>query len=171
MIGEVIDQNAHWFLMSRVVPAWMTLASTDGLSQKDRQTVLAVPAAISLLPEFDERAQISVDIDFYWEDKNWIGRLTYSNGVLELWQTLCAMEGDPPEMCAEWQDTATKWSSQKGLEKHDPAHLWFWSDCFARFVRAYESPNEREHGDFIMKSASSTLSLRFPKALSEADEE
>ena len=75
MIGEVIDQNAHWFLMSRVVPAWMTLASTDGLSQKERQTVLAGPAAISLLPEFDERAQISVDIDFYWEDKNWIGRL------------------------------------------------------------------------------------------------
>jgi hypothetical protein len=171
MIGDLHYQNAHWFLTSRVVPAWMALASTDRLSQSDRHTVLAIPKAISLLPEFDEQAQISVDIDFFWDDKNWIGRLTYANGVLELWQTLCEMKGNPPEMCAQWQNTATKLSSQKGLEKHDPAHLWIWSDCFARFVRAYESPNEREHGDFLMKLATSTMSLRFPKAISEKDEE
>jgi hypothetical protein len=152
MIGDLHYQNAHWFLMSRVIPAWMTLASIDGLSQTDRKTVLAVPAAISLLPEFDERAKISVDIDFYWEDKNWIGRMTYSNGVLELWQTLCEMEGDPPEMCAEWQNTATRWSSQKGLEKHDPAHLWFWSDCFARFVNAYKATERRRHCSMLLKS-------------------
>lgn len=159
MIGELDNQNAHWFLMSRFVPAWMTLASTDGLSQTDRQTALTVPATISLLPEFDERAQISVDTDFYWEDKNWIGNLKYSNGVLELWQTLCAMEGDPPEMCAEWQNTAIKWSSQKGLEKHDPAHLWFWSDCFARFVNAYKSTERRGHGSMLLKSGLETLEL------------
>jgi hypothetical protein len=170
MIDDHRYHNAHWFLTSRVVPAWMTLASMDGLSQKERQTVLAIPTAISLLPEFDEQAQISVDIDFFWDDKNWIGRLTYANGVLELWQTLCEMVGNPPEMSARWQNTATKLSSKNGVEKHDPAHLWFWSDCFARFVGAYESPDEQGHGDLTMNSASSSLRLRFPNTVLEDED-
>lgn len=159
MIADPLYRNAHWFLTSRIVPVYMTLASTDGLSQKDRNTLLAVPKAISLLPHFDERADISVEVDFSWDDKNWIGRLTYENGALALWQTFLELEGNPPEMCAQWQNTATKLSSQKGLERHDPAHLWVWSDCFRKFAKAFNQPSRTTQGRMVLKSDESSIDM------------
>ena len=162
MIGDLDYQNAHWFLTSRVVPAWAKLAAISTLKQEDRRTIQSVPPTMMLLPEFDQFIQISMEVDFYWDDMNWIGRLTYANSSLELWQTLCKEEGNPPELCAQWQNTATKLSKLNGLEKHDPAHLWFWADCFIKFAKACSEPSRRAHGKMVLKTNERTVELETP---------
>jgi len=129
----------------------------DGQSEPERQLILAVPAAIARLPhiahvplDVDEDINISAEIEYYWEDKNWLGRLNYMGGELKLWSTICQEEGPSQELCAQWQHTATKLSSTNGLEQHDPAHLWYWADCFARFVKACVSPSADGEGHMVL---------------------
>jgi len=143
-------QNALGFLTGRIIPSWQALAAMDGYSEPERQLILAVPAAIARLPHVDEEIKISAEIGYYWEDKNWVGRLRYMGGELELRSVIFQEEGPSRELCAQWQHTATKISSIKGLERHDPGHLWYWAECFSLFVKACRSPGADGDGQMAL---------------------
>jgi len=142
-------QNALGFLTGRIIPSWQALAAMDGYSEPERQLILAVPAAIARLPHVDEEINISAEIDYYWDDKNWVGRFGYMGGQLELWSNICQQEGSSQELCAQWQHTATKISTN-GVERHDPGHLWYWAECFALFVKACRSPGVDGNGQMLL---------------------
>jgi hypothetical protein len=152
MIEDINYQNAHWFLTSKIVSAWTRLAAMDGHSESQRNNILAIPNAIALLPEFDCELCVSVEIDLYWEDKNWLGRLNYKTGELELWANMCQEEGTSRELCGQWQHTALRISSSNGLQKHDPAHLWYWAEHFALFVSACQTSQPAVRGSLVLAS-------------------
>ncbi len=126
MNDDLQYENALTFLTFSIIPSWHALAAMEGHSESERQLILAVPAAIARLPhvahfplEVDEEINISAEIDYYWEDKNWLGRLRYKGGELKLWSLISQEEGPSRELCAQWQHTATKLTSTNGLEQHD----------------------------------------------------
>jgi len=171
MINDLQYQNAHWFLTSKIMPSWNSLAGLGCNSQAQRDLISVIPNSIALLPEFDDEIEASAEIDFYWEDKNWLGRLNYKNAELELWSNLCQEQGPKHELCAEWQHTALKISSIKGVEKVDPAHIWFWADCFSRFVSACRNPVGTARGSLTLIVPKGQLDISTPNLnLCEDDE-
>jgi len=152
-------QNAYGFLADRFVPSWNALASLDRHSQAERQLLQAVPGALSKLPTLNEAIDVSVEIDFYWEDKNWLGRLGYKDAELVFWSNMCQEEGASRELVGQWQHTALKISARKGLEVHDPAHLWYWTDCFARFVSACRITDTTATGSLVLISQRKELRI------------
>jgi len=171
MIEDLKYQNAHWFLTSKIIPSWNSLAGMDNHTQAQRDLIFVIPNTIALLPEFDSEVQASAEIDFYWEDKNWLGRLNYKAGELELWSNLCQEQGPARELGAEWQHTALKISSTKGLEKTDPAHIWFWADCFSRFVSAYRDPKGTTRGSLSLLVPQGKLEITTPDSGPNKEEE
>lgn len=153
MTGPLDYDYVRGFVAGKVIPSFNELAASAGLSKSEQTLLLSVCNALSLLPYIGAKTEIFVEIDFYWECKNWLGRLSFGGGGFQLWSNLCEEQGLPPELCAEWQHTAVRISDQHGVEDYDQGHLWFWADCFKRFVRAH---NEKE------SSTSGSLSLMTP---------
>jgi hypothetical protein len=94
----------------------------DRHSELERPLILSVPATIALLPYVDHEIDLRAEIDYYWEDKNWVGRFRCTTGEVELWSAICQEEGQSSELTGQWQQTATKISSTDGLKQHDPGH-------------------------------------------------
>lgn len=152
-------QNAHGFLADKLIASWNALASLDRHSQAELQLMQVIPGALSKLPTIDEAIDVSVEIDFYWEDKNWVGRLGYKAAELVLWSSMCQEEGASRELVGQWQHTALKISASKGLEEHDPAHLWYWAECFARFVSACRKADTTASGCLVLISQGKELRI------------
>jgi len=160
--------NIHFFMTSCLLPLWMKLAIKNNLSENQRELLLLVPETIAQLPFIDSKINLSVEIDYFWEDKNWVGRLTYNNGVLSLWSNICQEEGEPQELCAQWQETALKISATGGVEVHSPGLIWFWIDCFKRFVSSYNLPDEKSHGTLTISAHQKRTQINI---LNDEDEE
>jgi hypothetical protein len=172
MNNVALLENACWFLTSRIRPTFHTLAAMDGRSESEHQLLLTVADAIARLPDVDDECSMSAEIDYYWEDKNWVGRFRYVSGELELWSAMAQEEGPSHELCAQWQHAVTKISSAQGLEQHDPGHLWYWSECFALFAKACQSPNEGCHGHMVLIGQGRELKIFTPSSdCTEDDEE
>lgn len=153
--------NVKTFVSHQLIPALHKLAALKGLDTKDRVAVLEIAAALCTLPDLDPGAAIRFEIDLYWEDRNWIGTLDIADSALKLRSTLCQLEGLKPELCGQWQHTALDMKSGTEIARHDPSHLWFWIDCFRRFVDGFSNPTTTQRATFKIVSQSSQLDLYY----------
>lgn len=166
MKGPLDYDYVRDFVAGKVIPSCNELAASDRLSKPERTLLLSVCNALSILPYIDAKTQIFLEIDLYWEDKNWLGRLSFGGGVFHLWSNLCEEQGTPPELCTEWQHTAVRISAQHGVEDYDQGHLWFWADCFKRFIRAYAEEGSSSTGFLSLVAPAGNLRID----LAHADE-
>jgi len=133
-ISEGALANIRSFVNPALIPACHRLSTIAGLEADDRSAILLVAEALASLPYIDSEFSIQLNVDLNWEDRNWIGTLEVKRGRLVLHSTLCQQEGIKPEFCCQWQHTALELCQDEGTVAHDPSHLWFWIDCFRRFV-------------------------------------
>lgn len=159
MNGPLDYDYVRDFVSGKIIPSCNELAASDHLSKSERICLLSVCNALALLPYIDAQTEIFLEIDLYWEDKNWLGRLSFEGGVFQLWSNLCEEQGEPPELCGEWQRTAVKISSQHGVEEYDQGHLWFWADCFKRFARAHSEKESSPSGSLSLMTPNGNLRL------------
>lgn len=154
-------ENVRTFLAHQLIPALHKLAASDGLDNEERTAILGVAAALCALPYLDPDANIQFEVDLYWEEVNWIGTLDIADSALKLRSTLCQLEGLKPELNFQWQHTALDVESKVGTVLHDPSHLWFWIDCFRRFVNGFSNSSTKQQATFKLVSRSANLDLQY----------
>ncbi len=164
MNGPLDYDYVRDFVAGKIIPTCNELAASDHLSKSERICLLSVCNALALLPYIDGQTEIFLEIDFYWEGKNWLGRLSFEEGIFKLWSNLCEEQGNPPELCAEWQRAAVRISAQHGVEDYDQGHLWFWADCFKRFVRAHTEEGTSSTGVLSLVAPAGDLRIVLPHA-------
>lgn len=133
-ISEAALGNIRSFVNPALIPACHRLSTVASLDADDRTAILLMAEALASLPYIDAEFSIQLNVDLNWEDCNWIGTLEVKRGRLVLHSTLCQQQGIKPELCCQWQHTALELCEYEDTVAHDPCHLWFWIDCFRRFV-------------------------------------
>lgn len=165
-MSHVIDQdlaldNLRTFVTQQLIPALHKLAVSEVLDTAGRIAVLEIAAALCALPDLDPDTNMWLEVDLCWEDRNWIGTLEIADSSLKLRSTLCQLEGLKSELSAQWQHTALDLKSKARAVLHDPSHLWFWIDCFRRFVDGFSSSSTAQRGTLKLVSHSSQLNLHY----------
>ncbi len=165
-MSHVMDQdlalgNVRTFVSRQLTPALHKLAVLERLDSEGRTAILEIAAALCALPDLDPDANMWLEVDLYWEDRNWLGTLEMADSSLKLRSTLCQLEGLKSELSAQWQHTALDVKSKVGTVLHDPSHLWFWIDCFRRFVDGFSSSSTEQRATFKLISPSSHLDLYY----------
>ena len=142
-------ENAIGLIHTSLIRQLNKLIGGPLLDNGERLALLDLSSALAALPLIDSSYSFTMDIDFSWDDLNWVGTLNFYEGEFSLHTTMCQLEGLKPELYAQWQHTAITLTYQENnlpLVKHDPAHLWLWIRCFQRFV-----------DNFVMGRASDSL--------------
>lgn len=160
-------ENAHGFLSVHLIKQINRLAVSSHLDVDERRDILSLSSAIAELPNIDPNYSCNIEIDFSWDDLNWIGRLEFFQGEFSIWSCMHQLDGIKSELCGQWQHTALKFSSKEWVEsselKHDPAHLWLWIRCFRRFIdRFYGWGDSEAHGVMEFNSFFSDFILHAP---------
>jgi hypothetical protein len=130
-------ENAIGLIRTSLIRQLNKLIGGPLLDNGERLALLDLSSALAALPLIDSRYSFTMDIDFSWDDLNWVGTLNFHKGEFSLHSTMCQLEGLEAEFYAQWQHTAIRLKEQVNnlpLVKHDPAHLWLWIRCFKRFV-------------------------------------
>jgi hypothetical protein len=163
-------KNAHGFLSSGLINQVNRLIPDPRLNSEEKQGLLQLSTALTCLPTTDPDFSCEVEIDFSWDDLNWVGRLRFLEGEFTVWSTMHQLDGVRPELNAQWQHTALKLSCGKfGYQlAHDPAHLWLWIQCFRRFCDWWLSQSKgSKHPQGYMTLQSAFGSLVLDESLSE----
>ncbi len=167
MSSDVALDKVQGIVSRQLIPALHNLSARDGFQTEDRIAVLDVATALVRVPDVDPDVDIRMEVDLYWEDRNWIGTLEIARSALQLRSTMCQFEGVRPELCAQWQHTAL--DIQPDRLVHDPCHLWLWVDCFRRFVEGLISPSEAQRGSIALVSSSWHLDLNYGERQAATD--
>jgi hypothetical protein len=144
-------ENTHTFLTRKLIPAWHRLSTLNGLAAEERTMLLVFPSFLATLPDGDESVTAELEIDLYWGNKNWLGRMNISGGAVALWSCLLELSKGGDDYDAQWQHTALEIVPDQGITSHDPAHLWFWCECFGRFVDACFDPKDGVQGSMNLR--------------------
>lgn len=169
MSQELALENARTFISLQLIPALHDFASLESLDLEGRNAILEVAATLCNLPHLDPAANIRLEVDLYWDDRNWHGLLNIADSELTLRSNFCQMEGLRSELCGQWQHAAMEVESKVGKILHDPSHLWFWIDCFRRFVKGFSRPSTSQRASFSLVSHSSNLDLQYGVNWTEED--
>ena len=162
-------ENARTFLSGQLIPALHKLAASDELDSEAKASILDLAAALCAFPYLDPDAHIQIEVDLCWDDLNWIGTLNISDSTLKLRSTLCQLEGLNEELNCQWQHTALDSESKVGTVLHDPCHLWFWIDCFRRFVNGFSNLSTEQLATFKLVSRSVNLNLQLGKTWADRE--
>jgi hypothetical protein len=161
MSQDVALGNVRAFVGCQLIPALHKLSTLAGLDAEGRTAILGIAAVLCTLPGVDPAANMQLEVDLYWDDRNWIGTLGIADSALQLRSTLCQLEGPKSELCCQWQHTALDVKSKSETVLHDPSHLWFWADCFRRFVDGFSNSPTAQRATFKLVSHSSHLDLHY----------
>jgi hypothetical protein len=156
--------NVRAFVCDQLIPALHKLAVLEELDTDGRTAILEIAAVLCLLPHFDPDANIQLEVDLYWKDRNWYGMLDIADSALLLRSSLSQLEGVKPELSLQWQNTALDVNSKTETIVHDPSNLWFWIDCFRRFVDGFANSSTAQRATFKLVSHSSHLDLHYGMA-------
>ena len=135
------------FLARKLVPGLSRLVLLKEVAENTKKLLLLINNYVALLPVVDQESQIILETDYYWNNKNWIGRLSFENQSFSLRSVLFEFMGNPPELCCQWMHDALKVSEDSKLEIYDPAHVWLWADYFSKFVSSCVDIKSSAHGD------------------------
>ncbi|WP_415754272.1 hypothetical protein [Pseudomonas leptonychotis] len=169
MSQDVALGNVRTFVSYQLIPALHKLASLEVLDTKGRAAILEIAAVLCTLPDFDPDASVRLDVDLYWEDRQWMGGLDIADSALQLRSTLMQQEGLKSELSCQWQHNALNVKSSPEAVLHDPSHLWFWIDCFRRFVDGFSNSSAAQRATFKLVSHSSHLDLHYGMTAAERE--
>lgn len=169
MSQDVALGNVRTFVSYQLIPALHKLSALEGLDTEGRAATLEIAALLCTLPDLDPDANIRLEVDLYWEDRNWIGTLDIADSALQLRSTLSQLEGLKSEPSCQWQHTALDVKSKAETVLHDPSHLWFWIDCFRRFVDGFSNSSTAQRATFKLVSHSSHLDLHYGMTAAERE--
>lgn len=97
------------------------------------------------------------------------GGLDIADSALQLRSTLMQQEGLKSELSCQWQHNALNVKSSPEAVLHDPSHLWFWIDCFRRFVDGFSNSSAAQRATFKLVSHSSHLDLHYGMTAAERE--
>ncbi len=166
-------ENARCFLNSDLIRQVNRLAGSRHLDHEERGELLRLSSALAALPELNDQWSCDIEIDFSWEDLNWVGKLEMDGGKFSLFSTMHEIKIGKPEAHAKWQHTALKLINEKDLSfnlTHDPSHLWLWIRCFRRFVDRFLCWGDK-NSQGIMKFNSLFVNFTLNTPNTEVDEE
>ncbi len=168
-------ENAHGFIGGGLVKQVNRLAGSPQLSSDERQALLGLSSALAAMPSIDPSYLFQIEIDFSWDDLNWVGRLDLNECEFSLWSTMHQIEGSQSEQCAQWQHTAFELRqnpNEATVLKYDPSHLWLWIRYFRKFVDKFlEGIDPKAFGEMVCSSLYDQFSLQATTTQAAGDSE
>jgi len=157
--------NVMNFVCRQLIPSLHKLATLERLDAEGRTAILEIASALCVLPDLDPSTRIQFTLDLSWDDRNWIGSLDLMDSALRLHSTLLQLTGalgsPMSDVDVQWQHTALEIKSDAGVVCHDSSRLWFWIDCFRRFVDGSIHPLAGQRATFNLVTRSSCLDLNY----------